>query len=325
MKRSAIDPEKGRSALPTTYGGDRWRQRPQSLSQEITEGKLWHRCGYTSESSDLLEVVLSWPSETLEVSCDPDEILMLECPNLSVIRRQADALADFYRSRGIHVNMVCPDKPPPPNFLFQRDLFWATPEGIILGRPAPVQRAGEERWAAAALAKIGVPIVMSPRGTAVFEGADALWLAPKTVLLGIGKRTNREAARQLSAFLQEIDVRLIEITLPRGCQHLLGVVNFISGDLAAVHERKLTTELTGILEHHNIETVRMPDNDDVNRRLAMNFVTLSPREIVMPAGAPAIGDLLGKHGVTVFTVECSEYLKAAGGLGCATGILRRKA
>ncbi len=311
-------------ALPATYGGEGWQRRQLPLRDDIAKGNLWHPCGCRSECASLKEVVLSWPGKELEYSCTANEMLMLARPDLATIQAQALQLADFYQSHGVEVHFARPASPPPPNFLFQRDLFWATQDGIVLARPAAMQRAGEERYAAEVLAGIGAPLVMHFHGDATFEGADALWLDSNTVILGTGVRTNGEAARQLGRFLRELNVQLLDIPLPEKSQHLLGIVNFIDVDLAAVHGGKITRLLSNILATRNIRTIVLPDSDEMNVRLGMNFVTLAPGKIVMPRGAPGVKASLENHGVEAHEVEISEYLKAAGGLACLTGILRRE-
>lgn len=308
----------------STLGGTGWQPRFASLQEEISQGSIWRHCGYQSESSRLTDVVLSWPGKELEFDCQPNEMLMLEQINLATIRRQTRNIAAFYEKQGITVHLLKKQSTPPPNFLFQRDLFWATPAGVILARPAARQRAGEERFAAEALAKIGVPITMHFRGTATFEGADALWLDKKTVLLGTGVRTNAEGARQLAVFLQEIDVKLIETTLPESSQHLLGIVNFVAPNLAVIHGGKITRHLTDILSARGIKTLVIPDGDELNCHLAMNFVTISPGRVVMPKGGATTKSRLAAAGIEIMELDISEYLKAAGGLACLTGILRRE-
>lgn len=308
---------------PATYGGAGWRPRQTSLHSEIASGTIWHPCGYQSESSELKEVLLSWPGEELEFDCPPDQMLMLDRIDLAAIRCQTEKLAAFYESQGITVHLAKPALPPP-NFLFQRDLFWATLDGVVLARPAALQRAGEERFAAEVLSAMGVPLIMHFRGTATFEGADALWLDETTVLLGTGVRTNAEAARQLGTFLGELDVELLETVLPEKAQHLLGIVNFVASDLAVVHGGKITSHLADILSCRGIKTIVLPDGEELRDKMAMNFVTLAPGRIVMPSGAPKTRGILTAHGIEAHEIDVSEYLKAAGGLACLTGILRRE-
>ena len=116
--------------------------------------------------------------------------------------------------------------------MFCADLFFLTPEGAILGRPASTVRAGEERWVARRLADLGVPIVRSVRGQGTFEGADAMWLDARTVLVGRGLRTNAEGVRQVTATLAEMGVQAIAVDLPWGAMHLMGTLRIADRDLA---------------------------------------------------------------------------------------------
>jgi N-dimethylarginine dimethylaminohydrolase len=157
---------------------------------DVGQGFLWHTCGSSSETGALLEVVLGWPPDTLASPRPPDDDLLIERPDLPRMRTEALAIEEYFRSRSVDVHWVL-DMDAPPNVVFMRDLFFMTPEGAVIARPAAEQRAGEARLVAARLADLGVPILATMRGDACFEGADALWLDPKTVLIGIG-RTNRE-------------------------------------------------------------------------------------------------------------------------------------
>ncbi len=57
----------------------------------------------------------------------------------------------------------------------------------------------------------------------------------------------------------------------------------------------------------------------------MNFVTISPRRIIMAASTDDVKRVLLSSGIEVAAeIEISELLKGAGGLGCATGIINRK-
>ena len=204
-----------------------------------------------------------------------------------------------------------------------RDLFFATPEGVVLSRPAAIQRAGEERHVAEILAAMGVPILLSPRGKATFEGADALWLDRSTVIIGVGLRTNPEGAAQVSGLLHAMEVETVEIPMPEGVQHLLGIVNFVDKNLAVLHAGKATDRLRTVLAQRGIDILELSDDEEVSKGRAMNFVTLGPRRLVMPAGCPGVRERYRAEGIEVFEVDVSEYLKAAGGPGCLTGILRR--
>ncbi len=309
--------------LAATWGGGGFRPRRRSHAEELGEGRLWHRCGGRSEVTRLEEVLLNWPGEELCFTEDPDHHLMLDRVDLAAIRRQTAAVAAFFEERGVRAHIYRSRQPPPPNLLFMRDLFFMTPEGAVLGRPASEQRAGEERFAAEALAEIGIPILASLRGNALFEGPDVLWLDRRTAVAGVGLRTNPEGLRAVAGVLRTFGVETLRVPMPAGIQHLLGVVNLIDRDLAAIHAGKAPEELKEILRERGFELLEQPADAELTERRGMNFVTLGPRRLVMPAGCPGMRARFEAAGVEVFELEVGEYLKAGGGLGCLVGILRR--
>ena len=186
---------------------------------------------------------------------------------------------------------------------------------------AAEQRAGEERGVAEALATLGVPVLLTPRGRATFEGADALWLDTSTVLVGTGRRTNAEGVAQLRWLLAGMGVQVVEAELSPGVQHLLGAVNPFAAGRAAALSTHLTPSLRQALSGWDL--VELPPDEETETRRAMNFVTLGPGRVLMPGGCPRTRARLEAAGVVVVEAEVSEYVKAGGAMGCATGILRR--
>lgn len=306
-----------------THGGPGWRPRTASHDEEIAAGSPWSPYSVRSEVAPLRAVLLAEPGEELDFDEPPDSHLMLERIDVETIRAQAEGIAEVYRGEGVEVHTYRADRLPPPNLIFMRDLFFMTPEGAVLARPAALQRAGEERFAAEALTRAGVPILRSLRGRSTFEGADALWLDDKTVMVGVGLRTNDEAFVELKELLATLGVTARAVPMPPGVQHLLGVVNLIDGDLAALHGGRAPSRLKVYLASHGIETLTIPPGEELDQGRGMNFVTLAPRRVLMPAGCPAIRNQLEEAGVQVVEAEVGEYLKAAGALGCLTGILSR--
>jgi len=306
-----------------TYGGEGWQRRALPHSDDLAEGRVWGRCGARSEVTRLRRLLLFEPPLSLSQIEDPDAYLMLDTVDLDRIRAQTDAIEAFYAAHGAEVLRFRAPDAAPPNLIFARDLFFMTPEGAVLARPAAAQRAGESRFAAQALAEAGVPILRSVVGRATFEGADALWLDPDTVLIGVGRRTNWEGYRTLREVLVRQGVEAIAVDVPLGSQHLLGVVNFIDVDLAAVWSERLPRVVRGFLAGRGVSLIECATDDEFLVGRGMNFVTIGPRVLVMPAGCPGMQATFEASGVTVHTLDMSEYLKAAGGLGCLTGIVQR--
>lgn len=308
--------------IQAAYGGPAWSPRSTHLRQEI--GTIWANCGLDNEWAALRTVLLHRPGSELDAVSDPNAVQMLATINASQARAQHEALAQAYRQAGVTVHYVEPAKTPPPNQMFVADLLLMTPEGAILGRPASTVRAGEERWIARRLADLGVPILRSVRGSGVFEGADALWLNAQTVLIGIGIRSNAEGATQVADLLQTMDVEVLRVDLPCSVMHLMGTLRFLDQDLAVAWRSRVPYPAVKALQKHGYSVLFIPDEDKAVRGMALNFVTLGPRRILMAADNPNAQAFYEEAGVTCLTVQIDELLKAAGGIGCLTGILERE-
>ena len=306
----------------SAYGGENWRPRTASHQDEI--GSLWRACGINAEWTELQSVLLHPPGPELTALDNPESAQLLEIPSWEQARKQHDAIAQTYRDVGVSVHYVEPGGTPSPNQIFCADLFFMTPEGAILARPASTVRAGEERWIARRLADLGIPILKTLQGNALFEGADAHWLDQGTVLIGRGLRTNDDAIAQITLVLNEMDVEVIAVDLPIGTMHLMGILRFLAPDLALVWPYRLAWRAVDALRDHGYQVTYIPDEAEATHGGALNFVTLGTREILLAAGNPVTQTFLESQGVICHTVEVNELLKAAGGIGCLTGILRRE-
>ncbi|MFA1538094.1 dimethylarginine dimethylaminohydrolase family protein [Actinomadura monticuli] len=313
----------GSDRYPSTLGGRGWAGRPATHGGDVSAGVIWLRCGQRSETGALRRVLLARPPRSLGLIEDHARALVLDRVDVAAMRAQTDDIAASYERNGVTVHVADVPETAPPNIVFMRDLFFMTADGAVLGRMASAARSGEERHAAAALAGLGVPILRTVAGAATFEGADALWLAPDSVVVGTGFRTNLAAVRQLREVLREQGVRVRMVPLPAGVQHLLGVVVPLGRGLAAVHSAAAGAGLRTILRAHGLTPVEIPPCPDLLDARGMNLVPLEPGRVLMPAGAPVVRDALAAEGVHTEEVAIGEYVKAAGGIGCLTGILCR--
>jgi N-dimethylarginine dimethylaminohydrolase len=299
--------------------------RVGSHAEDVEAGALWTRCGYRSEWEPLRAVMLARPPDSFAGVDAAEDQLMTGSADLGAMRAETDEIAQVYRRNGVEVHLVEPPATCPPNIVFQRDLFLMTPEGAVLGRMASAQRAGEERYAAQALAGTGFPILRTVTGTATFEGADGLWVDERTVAVGVGFRTNPAGADVVRRALLPQDAEVVEVPLGQGVQHLLGTVVFLDEQLAAVHSAAMSPQLRRLLGERDYHLVELDADEELVRHMGMNLVVLAPRQVLMPAGAPNIRRKLESVGVQTQEVCVAEHVQAAGGLGCLTGILLRSA
>jgi arginine deiminase len=308
------------------YGGPGWSPRIANLAEEI--GTLWAPCGVHSEWTRLRAVLLHRPGPELAAT-DPDEAQQLGRVDAALAAAQHDALAAAYCDEGVRVHYVnLPEDMPPeerrPNLMFVADLLFMTPQGAMVGRPASTVRAGEERWVARRLADLGIPILRTVAGRGVFEGADAAWLDEGTVLLATGLRTNAEGAAQVATTLGEMGVEVVRAGLPYGAMHLMGTLRFAGPDLAIGWPGRVPYAAVEALRRRGYRVLMMPGEEAASRRIALNFVTLGPQRILMAAGNPASRRFYEGAGIACRVVEIDELAKAAGGIGCLSGILWRE-
>jgi arginine deiminase len=314
----SVDPNHTQSA----YGGSGWQPRTHSLRGEL--GHIWSACGIDSEYQRLTHVLLHRPGTELEASANPDVVNMLEPLDLARAQAQHDALADVYRTYGITVTYADPASTPTPNQMFMADVFVMTPEGAIVARPASQVRAGEERVAARRLSDMGVPILRSINNRGTFEGADLMWLDPQTAIVGRGLRTNDEGASQIEQLLTSMGIGTIKVDLPFGSMHLMGMLRIVDRNLAIIWPSRFVHRGVDALRERGFHVAMLPENEEVRRGAAFNFVTIAPRTIVMAAGNPRTQTWFEQHGITCITTPVDELAKAAGAIGCLTGIVSRE-
>jgi arginine deiminase len=312
------------SGIPedAAHGGASWSPRRQSLRQEI--GTIWGICGVDSEWARLKAVLVHRPGAEIEAITNANKALMHDVPNAALARQQHDSLVSAYQNAGATVFYVEPRDIPPPNLIFVADLLFMTPDGAILARPASTVRAGEERFVAQRLAELGIPILRCIRGKGVFEGADASWIDCKTAIIATGLRTNAEGAAQVTNLLQEMAVEVLTVNLPPRAMHLMGTLRFVDRDHAISWKTRTPQAAVKALRDLGHAISFLPDEEEAIHGMALNFVTLGPNRILMPAGNPETQSFYEDMGIKCETVEVNEIHKAAGGIGCLTGVLRRE-
>lgn len=318
--------------LSAAYQGAGWQPRQKSLSQDIIEGTIWSHYCSNSEWGFLKAVLLYIPAWNTPVVKDVNSIQHLSAINYSVLHNQMTQLVDLYHRLGIEVCLIDSsiDKFSNKakyfyNLMYARDLFLMTPEGAIIARMASTVRAGEEWFVTRTLANLGVPIIRTIGGTGTFEGADALWVDARKVLIGTGNRTNRSGFEQVANCLTTQGISAFEIALPTGIQHLLGVLQIVDKDLAVVRSRIVTSHFKATISDLGFRLIELDETEEIRNKQAMNFVVTAPRQIMMAAGNPGAKHIYKDNGIDVVAEsDVTELLKGAGGLGCATGILYRQ-
>ncbi len=310
-----------KSVLTGAYGGEAWSPRPSDRADFIAS---WGDWGSASECGTLRAVLLKSPGPELDQIADHDAAQMRAPLNPARARAQHAALVQAYEANGVTVHLVPNSREDKPNAIFCRDLMLMTPAGAIIARPASTVRAGEERFMAEALGRLGVPILMSVHGEGTFEGADVSFVSRDLCFLAEGLRTNRAGADQVEWALRSLGVDVVRVQLPYGTMHLDGMLNFPDRDVAAIWPRRTPFLIWKTLRERGFHFIEIEDEVEAQECLPLNFVALAPGKILMPTGGDRLKARYHEAEIETIEVEVDELIKAGGGIHCMTAFLRRE-
>lgn len=311
----------------SAYQGGSWNRRLASHEIESSKNHYWSAHGVNSEYGSLKKILLYKPLRQGPRIKSPERVQHLRPLKWNELRRETAALKRTFQINRVEVLELeaAAFENPPPNLMFLRDHFFMTPWGAIIGRMASSIRAGEEKWAQVAIAKAGIPVLQMIRGIGTFEGADAIWIHPRLVAIGIGNRTNQEGFSQIRKILSEFGVEAQALPLPSSVQHLLGLVQVIDKDVTLLRTSLASKKLIKLFEKNSYQIIGIPEVEEVVHRQGMNIVTLGPKKILMPSGCLKLRELYKSHDIKIVSeTPINEYINAAGGMACATAILSRQ-
>lgn len=304
-----------------TLPGERWFPKETSFEDDIE--LYWGEWGVSSEVDELKAVLMRRPGQEIE-QFDQNEVRFRENVDAELFRKQHDALTQIYRDYSIKVYYVEEQRIDRPNAVYCRDLMFMTPEGAIITRPGMSARRGEERYVAKALADIGVPIVRTVNGDGIFEGANAMWVDRKTVILATSSRTNKSGFEQVEYELRRMGVeQIIPMQVPYSNIHIDGILNFASNDIAMIHASQVSYDVCDALKRKGIKILEAPSTKEVVETFGCNFVAIRPGLVVQPDNNPYCKQLLEDNGVKVISIDVSEFVKGRGTIHCSTAFLKR--
>jgi dimethylargininase len=197
--------------------------------------------------------------------------------------------------------------------------------GAILLRPGKELRRGEPEALGRDLERAGVPVAARLEAPALAEGGDTLWLDERTLLVGLGYRTNEAGAEALRRALPGVEVVTFDLVHYRGPGEVLHLLSFISpldADLALVYPPLAPTRLLQLLAERGVRTVEVPDEEYDS--LGCNVLALGPRVALALEGNPETRRRLERAGVDVRFYKGDELSrKGDGGATCLTRPLLR--
>jgi dimethylargininase len=245
-------------------------------------------------------------------------------PDHAAAAAEHDLLCEILESAGAEV-VVSRHDPGNPDAMYVYDPVLVGAQGAVLLRPGKEERRGEPAAISSSLAAADIPVAAELADPVRAEGGDTVWLDERTLLVGIGYRTNEAAAPALADAFPGVDVIAFDLPHWNGAREVMHLMTFLSPldrDLALVYPRIAPTRLMWLLAERGISVVEVPDEEFES--MAPNVLALGPRRALALEGNTETRRRMERAGVDVVTYRGDEISrKGDGGPTCLTRPLLR--
>jgi dimethylargininase len=246
-------------------------------------------------------------------------------PDAKRIAEEHEGLRQALEEAGAEVVVAATAADRNPDAIYVFDPAFVTDSGALLLRPGKEARRSEGEALRADFEAAGVPIAAELTEPALAEGGDAFWLDERTLVVGLGYRTNEAGAAQLGAALPGVEVITVDLPHYHGrghCMHMLTLISPLDADLALVYLPLLPVRLVELLEKRGVKLVEVPD--DEFESMGCNVLALGPRKALALKGNPETRRRMEAAGVEVHVYEGEDLSrKGEGGPTCLTLPLER--
>jgi dimethylargininase len=245
-------------------------------------------------------------------------------PDHAAAAAEHELLCGILESAGAEV-VVSRHDPGNPDAIYVYDPVLVGAQGAVLLRPGKEGRRGEPAAITSSLTAAGVPVAAELSDPVCVEGGDTVWLDERTLLVGIGYRTNNAALSALSSAFPGVDVIAFDLPHWNGSGEVMHLMSFISPldrDLALVYPRIAPVRLLELLAERGIAVVEVPDEEFEMQ--GPNVLALGPRRALALEGNPETRRRMERAGVEVAVYRGEEISrKGDGGPTCLTRPLLR--
>lgn len=214
--------------------------------------------------------------------------------------------------------------------IYTRDALLVSPKGLVVCKMGRLSRGAEPTINTNDLNEAAKDTVYRMAGviglTGAIEGGDLIWLDAKTLAVGEGPRTNREAINQLKAILgPDVEVHVVPLPAPEHPEdvfHLMSMISPLDRDLALIYKPLMPGSFLRWLRGKGIRFVEVPKAEYA--AMGCNVLALGPRNILMLDRLPETKKRLEAAGCRVQTYRGDEISrKGEGGPTCLTRPLVR--
>lgn len=245
-------------------------------------------------------------------------------PDSAAAASEHEALCVLLEDAGAEV-VVSRHAPGNPDAIYVYDPALVGEAGAVLLRPGKAGRRSEPAELAPLLEAAGVPVVAAVAEPAFAEGGDTVWLDARTLLVGVGYRTNEAALAALAGAFPGVDVITFDLPHWNGegeVMHLMSFISPLDTDLVLLYPRITPVRLLGLLAERGVRVVEVPDEEFESQ--GSNVLALGPRRALALDGNLETRKRMERAGVDVAVYRGDEISrKGDGGPTCLTRPLLR--
>lgn len=224
-------------------------------------------------------------------------------PDYSKLKLEHEVYITALESLGIEVT-VLPELKDFPDSIFVEDPALVFSEGAILLRSGAVSRQGETHEIAPVLRDLFATVLELPQpGHA--DGGDIL-VTPKSVLIGLSKRTDSAGAKGLIECLKMLGYNGEIVHTPDGVLHFKTECSLLDEETIVVTRRMAQSAL-----FKGFRTIQIPEGEEP----AANVVRINDSVLVSARYQRTI-EMLEKNGYLTVPVKTTEIEKIDAGLSC---------
>ncbi len=246
-------------------------------------------------------------------------------PEVDAVHAEHAEFVEILRSLVPDVIVGSLPVPGDPDAIYAYDPTLLTDAGVLPLIPGKQGRRAEPAVVAADLAAAGIATLPGLEPPAIAEGGDMLFLDERTLLVGIGYRTNESAVAQLRV---RLDVEIAAFDLPHfhgpaECLHLMSFISMLDADLAVGYLPMMPVRLAQLLAERGVAIVPVPDEEFST--MGSNVLALGPRRALALDGNPVTRERMEAAGVEVLTYRGEHISRNGdGGPTCLTRPLARR-
>ena len=245
-------------------------------------------------------------------------------PDHAAAAAEHELLCGILETAGAEV-VISRHDPGNPDAIYVYDPVLVGARGAVLLRPGKQGRRGEPAAISSSLAAADVPVAAELADPVQAEGGDTVWLDERTLLVGIGYRTNEAGVPALADAFPGVEIIAFDLPHWNGSGEVMHLMSFISPldrDLALVYPRIAPVRLLVLLAERGIAVVDVPDEEFESQ--GSNVLALGPRRALALDGNPETRRRMELAGVDVVAYRGDEISKKGdGGPTCLTRPLLR--